>query len=505
MTVLFEPDTTHVQVGHFINGRWSASGQGALPVLRPSDGKVHAHLSEAQSAEVDAAVNAARAAQAIWRSMPPRERGSVMRRWADLVELHRKEIAQLESIVSSRTYVEAAGYDVAAGAEWIRFYGEYADKYEGSITATDLSSMSLVTREPYGVVGIITPWNFPVVLSTWKIAPAIAAGNAVVIKPSELTPFSIARIAELGVSAGLPPGLLNVIQGRGHTSGDLLVRHPGVDYISFTGSSAVGSLVMCAAAQTGIKPLSLELGGKSPQVVFDDVDDLDVVAEHVFWGITRNCGQICYAGSRLVVQASIAEALCDRVRAKMLAMRPGCTWDSETTLAPVISSRQAERIEQLVRTTVDEGASIHTGGGRFEVNGGQFFEPTILTGLRPGMAGHDQEIFGPVLGVQTFRNFDEAMALAGHPHYGLTASVYTKNVSVAMQAAQRLRAGMVWINRWGRTNDMMTAPYGGFGQSGFGKESGRMGLETFLRSKTVWLDIGNQPKFSPRPTLKDLS
>lgn len=504
MSVLFEPDAVRVQVGHFINGQWSDSGQPTIPVTRPSDGKVHASIPEAGSSEVDAAVKTARAAQEIWRKVSPRERGSVMRRWADLVDLHRKEIAQLESIVSSRTYVEAAGYDVAAGAEWIRFYGEYADKFEGSITATDLTSMSLVAREPYGVVAIITPWNFPVVLATWKIAPAIAAGNAVVIKPSELTPFSVARIAELGLAAGLPPGLLNVIQGRGHTSGNLLARHPGVDYISFTGSSSVGAQVMCAAAQTGVKPLSLELGGKSPQVVFDDVDDLDVVAEHVYWGITRNCGQICYAGSRLVVHESIAEALCDRVRKKMMAMQPGHTWDSETTLAPVISAKQAERIERIVRTTVDEGASVHTGGGRLELNGGQFFEPTILTGLRPGMAGHDQEIFGPVLGVQTFHNFEEAMVLAGHPHYGLTASVFTKNVSIAMQASQRIRAGMVWINRWGRTNDMMTAPYGGVGQSGFGKESGRMGMETFLRNKTVWLDIGDQPKFSPRPRIEDL-
>lgn len=504
MAVLFDADAVQAPIGHFIAGEWVHGGGAVVPVIRPSDGAVHAELREAETAHLDAAVAAARAAQARWRLLPPRDRGAVMKRWADLVDANRHEIARLEALVSSRTYVEAAGYDVPAGAEWIRFYGEYADKYEGSVTATDSSSVSLVTREPYGVVAAITPWNFPVVLSTWKVAPAIAAGNAVVIKPSELTPFSVARIAELGVQAGLPAGLFNVLQGRGHSIGAQLIAHPGVDYVTFTGSSAVGAQVMSTAAHAGMKPVSLELGGKSPQVVFDDVEDLDLVAEHVHWGITRNCGQICYAGSRLVVHEGIADALCDRIAAKMRALSPGPTWDSDTTLAPVISQKQAERIEQLVQATVREGGLLHTGGERSQRAGGHFFSPTILTGVRPGMSGHDQEIFGPVLAVQTFRTFEEAIALGNHARYGLTASVFTRSVSTALQASHRLRAGLVWVNRWGRTNDMMTAPYGGVGESGFGKESGRLGLETFLRNKSVWLDIGNEPKFSPRPRVEDL-
>lgn len=413
-----------------------------------------------------------------------------MRAWADLIDAHRDELATLEALVSSRPWDEARTIDVATAAEYLRFYAEWCDKLEGSVTASGDDAVSLVLREAYGVVTVITPWNFPLILSTWKIAPAIAAGNTVVLKPSELTPFSMVRLAELALEAGIPPGVVNIVQGSGAVVGPLLTCHPGVDYVTFTGSTAVGGRIMADVGRTGLKPVSLELGGKSPVLVFADAADMDTVADHVTWGITRNAGQLCYAGSRLVVDARIADDLVARVALRMEKLRRGPTWASGVEMPPVISQAQAMRIDRIVQQTLNEGAGCALGGQVMEEGGGLYYTPTILTDVTPDMIGFREEIFGPVLTVQTFDTEAEGIAAAGHPVYGLTASIFTSDLNRALRVAKVLKAGNVWVNRWGRTADMMTSPFGGYGGSGFGKEAGRQGIENFTRQKALWIDIG---------------
>lgn len=484
---LFDPAQVAVPAGHLIGGRPRDGAQRVLEVRRPSDGRVHGSVPLGTLADVDAAVCAASAAFEGWKARAPRERGRLLRRWADLVDAHAEELTRLESVVSSRPAPEAATVDVPGVAEWLRFYGEYADKLEGSVTATAPERLSLVLREPHGVVAAITPWNFPLFLAAWKVAPALAAGNTMVLKPSELTPWSIRRVAELALEAGVPEGVLNVVQGDGPQTGAALVRHPGVAYVTFTGSSAVGAVIMAEAAASGPKPVSLELGGKHPQVVFADCGDLDAVAAQVAWGITRNAGQICSAGARLVVEKSIERPLVERVAARMQALAPTPTWAQETSLAPVISEKQLARMERLVEASVGEGAELVCGGRRFG-GAGWYMAPTLLRGVSEGMSAHREEIFGPVLAVQTFEGLEEAAARASHPLYGLTASIFTRDINKALTLAKRLPTGTVWINRWGLVREMMTSPFGGMRRSGFGKDSGREGIEKYLRSKAVWIE-----------------
>ncbi|MBH0114472.1 aldehyde dehydrogenase [Novosphingobium sp. YJ-S2-02] len=496
MARLYEPDSIAVSAAHWIDGEIVEAGGASatrLEVVRPSDGKVHAQLPLADADTVDRAVLAARRAAPAWAALKPRERGRLLIRFGELVSAHAEEIGRLESVVSSRVQAEAGPIDVGTAAEYLRFYGEYCDKLEGTITASGREAFSLVAREPHGVVAIITPWNFPVILSTWKVAPALAAGNTVVLKPSEMTPFSMVRIAQLAIEAGIPAGVFNVVQGDGPVTGKALTTHPDVDYVTFTGSSQVGGRIMADIGASGIKPVALELGGKGAQLVFADCGPLDTVADHVTWGVTRNAGQLCYAGSRLVVHEAIADELVERVRTRMLALRPGATWDDATTLAPIISRKQVERMTGIVERALAAGAECLTGGEAFEQEGGQFFAPTMLAGVRPGMEACDEEIFGPVLTVETFADEEEGIALARAGRYGLSASVFSRDIERALAASRRLDAGTVWVNRWGRTAEMMTAPFGGFGRSGFGKEAGRQGIEGFSRQKAIWIDFAKTP------------
>lgn len=492
MQRLYDPASVSAPCYSLIGDQRVSDGGGSVPVRRPSDGYLHADLPEADAAVVDRAVKTARAAASPWAAMKPRQRGRLMRHWADLIDAHRDEIATFEALVSSRPWDEARTIDVATASEYLRFYAEWCDKLEGSVTSSGEDAVSMVMREPYGVVAVITPWNFPLILASWKIAPAIAAGNAVVLKPSELTPFSMVRLAELALEAGIPPGVINVVQGRGSVVGPLLTCHPDVDYVTFTGSTAVGGRIMADVGRTGLRPVSLELGGKSPVLVFADAADLDVVADHVTWGITRNAGQLCYAGSRLVVERRIADDLVARIAERMGRLQRGPTWQAGVEMPPVISPTQAARIDNLVRQTCSEGAHCAAGGELIEDGGGLYYAPTILTNVTETMTGYREEIFGPVLAVQTFESEAEGLARAGHPVYGLTASIFTSDVSRALRGAKALKAGSVWVNRWGRTADMMTSPFGGYGGSGFGKEAGRQGIENFTRQKSVWIDIGTE-------------
>jgi aldehyde dehydrogenase (NAD+) len=484
----FDPAAVDTLAGHFIDGELLNEGDARIDVVRPSDGQVHGSIPAASPQIVDQAVGSAQRAQVGWAELPPRDRAGLMQRWAELAGQHIEQLAREESLVSARLFTESTTVDAPAALNWIRYYAEYADKLDGSITATRPQSLSLVTREPYGVIGAIAPWNFPLVLAVWKAAPAMAAGNSVVLKPSELTPYSITRLAALAVEAGIPPGVFNIVQGDGATTGSALVKHAGVNYVAFTGSTRTGAQIMSDAAHSGIKPVSLELGGKSPQLVFADCGNIERVAREIAWGITRNSGQLCYAGTRLVVHEQVRDDLLAAIAQQFEQLVPGPTWDSASTLAPIANAAQIKRIEGLLEQTVAEGATIETGGRAFQGDaGGWFFEPTILDGLQPGMTGFSEEFFGPILGVQTFTDPAEGIELAQHPTYGLAGSVYSQDMNRALSAARSLKAGTVWINSWGRKADM-SAPFGGYRQSGFGKEGGKAGIEKFLRDKAIWID-----------------
>ena len=321
----------------------------------------------------------------------------------------------------------------------------------------------MVVAEPYGVVGAITPWNFPLVMTSWKVGAALAAGNAVVLKPSELTPYSALRLAELAVEAGVPAGIFNVVQGDGRTTGDALSRHPLISKMTFTGSTRTGAAIMSACAAHGPKPVTLELGGKSPQLVFDDAPNLDRLAAMIAGAITGNAGQVCVAGSRLIVQRGIADALLERIEARFAAQRPGATWDDQATLRC--------------------GGALFDGGP-----GGAYMQPTLIDGVDAANPAVRDEIFGPVLTVQRFDDEQEGLALAAHEQYGLAAGVHTADISRALRAMRGIAAGTVWINRYGRSADFVI-PTGGYHQSGIGKDLGRQAVEANLRFKSVLIDF----------------
>jgi aldehyde dehydrogenase (NAD+) len=344
----------------------------------------------------------------------------------------------------------------------------------------------MIVTEPYGVVGAITPWNFPISMACWKLGPALAAGNAVVLKPSEMTPFTSLRLAELSVEAGIPAGLVNVVVGDGPTTGTALTGHSGIAKVSFTGSTAAGQAIMANVARTGVKPMTLELGGKSPQLVFADAD-IGLAADCIARSILFNAGQACVAGSRVIAHAAIAEELAEALRTRMADIRPGPAWDAATTYSPIISGRQLARTEALVNGAVTEGAEILTGGYRLD-RPGYFYAPTILASVEPGSTALREEIFGPVLTLQTFTEDEEALSLADHPTYGLAAGVFTRDLSRALRAVRAIEAGTVWVNRYGRSRDHIL-PTGGYKSSGIGKDLGREAYHANRRSKSVLIDL----------------
>lgn len=489
MSLDFDPNQIELRADHLIDGKRIPEGGEEVVVRRPSDGAASPPIRAAGEELVDRAVRSARTAfeRSGWAESSPLDRAAVLKRWADLLDRDRARIAQIEAASTTRPIADVVNRDLVRAAGAIRYFAEWADKVEGQLFMGRAGATSMARPEPYGVVGAIAPFNFPAINAVWKSAPALAVGNAVVLKPSELTPYSALAIAELALEAGLPPGLFNVVQGAGAT-GSALVRHPFVAKITFTGSSATGAKVMADAAMTGTKPLTLELGGKSPQLVLVDVRDLDAVALNVANGFLANAGQVCTAGTRLIVP----RMLHDEVIAKVIRIagerRAGPTWDTSCTLPPIISERQAERIDRMLAETRADGARVILGGGRVAGrNAGAYYEPTILAGVPESSVGFREEFFGPVLSVFPYEDEEEGIAMANHPSYALAASLYTDDAKKALSVPARLDAGTVWVNAHGRQPDYAT-PQGGFRGSGFGKEMGRSGLESFLRFKTVWLN-----------------
>ncbi|TPM93722.1 aldehyde dehydrogenase family protein [Mesorhizobium sp. B2-1-3A] len=492
MTLSFDPATIAIPRGHHIGGQSIELPGVEIEVLRPSDLQPMGLITDGGEAAVQQAVDAAKKAlaQSRWAKIAPRDRAAMLMRFAALIEENATYLGQLEAMGSSRLISMTIVRDAVRTAGVVRYYAEFCDKIEGTVTATEANALSIVKHEPYGIVGAIVPWNFPMITAAWKFAPALAAGNAVVMKTSELTPYSLLALAELAARAGIPAGLFNVVNGYGHTTGAAIVRHPDILKISFTGSTQTGAAIMTLAAQSGIKPVTLELGGKSPQLVLADAGDIDVVAGRVAAAFMDNAGQVCTAGSRLIVEDKIADQLLERVIARTKAIKAGPTWDETTTFAPIISRKQLERIDTMVRTSISEGASVVTGGTVLEGrNEGSFFAPTILENVADDNIGFKDEFFGPVLTVRTFADLEEGFALAAHPVYGLAASVHTTDLKKALKAADSIEAGMVWINQHGRGPEF-TYPAGGYKGSGFGKDMGRAGIEAFLRQKAIWANYG---------------
>ncbi len=489
--MLFDTRSVSIKSGHMIDGEIVCGNDpDTIAVKSASDPSLAWQLPVAGSDMVDRAVRSAQKAfkSSGWPTMEPRARAKIMKRWAALVRENVRDLAQLESIVSTRPYSETMARDAHVAADCLSFFAEFSDKIDGEVTSTRSEILSLSIREPHGVVAAISPWNFPLILSAWKYAPALAAGNAVVMKPSELTPFSNLKIAELGIEAGLPPGIFNIVQGDGTRTGSALISHPDVDYVTFTGSTETGINIAETSARNGLKPHSLELGGKGAQVVFADAPDLDRLTGLLTRGVCYNSGQVCFAGSRLIVEKSVVGEIMSRIMSAMSELVPGATWDDQATLPPIMNPKQLERIETIISSAVGNGAEIICGGARVECpNEAVYFAPTILSGVDSNSAAVKQEIFGPVATIQTFDNVEEAIHLADHPEYALASSVHTSNLNTAINVSKRLEAGTIWVNDWGRKGDL-TSPFGGFKRSGHGKDLGKAGFEKYQKSKSIWIE-----------------
>ncbi|QFI69896.1 aldehyde dehydrogenase family protein [Sinorhizobium alkalisoli] len=487
MTLSFDPDTVSLPVGHFIGDRL-VPAEGAIEMYRPSDGKAYAGCPLADEVVVDRAVETAKQAlkASNWGSVRPRERTVALQRWADLIEKEADNLARLEALSSTRPVGHLIAGDIAVSAEQIRFFAEFADKEGSDLVPTDDANLGMIMTEPYGVVGAITPWNFPVSMAAWKLGPALAAGNAVVLKPSEMTPFSTIFLAELAIRAGIPAGLINIVLGDGPVTGNAITGHPDIAKVSFTGSTAAGSAIMTNIARTGVKPMTLELGGKSPQLVFADAD-LDKAAAAIAQSMLSNAGQACVAGSRLIVEESVAAPLAEAIVARMQVAKAGPTWDEASEYSPIISRRQLNRIHGIVEAAVSAGGECLFGGRQMDAPG-YFYQPTLMAVRESSSPAVTEEIFGPVLTLQTFADEEEALALADHPTYGLAAGLFTRDLSRAVRLTRKLQAGTVWVNRYSRSRDHIL-PTGGYKRSGIGKDLGREAYHANRKSKSVLISL----------------
>ena len=480
-----------VQTKLFIGGTWVDGLDGAsIEVRDPHDGSLLAEVAEARAADVDRAVRAAQAAFGPWRHTTAEERGRLLLKLADLIEAHADELALLETRDTGHPIRDTRGLDVPRTAATFRYFGGMADKHQGSVVPVEHGFLDYVLREPIGVVGQIVPWNFPLMFTSWKMGPALAAGNTVVLKPSELTPLSTLRVAELMTEAGFPPGVVNIVTGYGATAGRRIAEHPGIGKVSFTGSTAVGRSILAASAGN-LKKVQLELGGKGANIIFADAD-LGAAVQGSAFAIYHNQGKACIAGSRLIVHEDVADEFVDRFVRLSKGVRLGDPKDPATEMGPLTSPGHRDRVLSYMEVAVADGDEIVTGGKApeaTELAGGCYLEPTVVATQAEHRLARE-EVFGPVLAVQRFRTEDEALRIANGTDYGLGAGLWTRDLSRAHRVAHELRAGMVWVNSYKRVNP--GSPFGGVGQSGFGREMGFEAMHEYTDAKAVWINYGAQ-------------
>jgi aldehyde dehydrogenase (NAD+) len=469
-----------------IDGRHvpSASGR-TFETLNPATEQVIAHVAEGNEADVDRAVAAARRAfEGPWRTMRASERGQILLRLADLMKEHADEVAALESLDAGKPISGVLRQDFPAALDTLTYYAGWADKISGEVVSTRDDALTYTVREPIGVVAVIVPWNFPLMIGMWKLAPALACGCTIVMKPAELTSLSALRIGELALEAGLPPGVLNIVTGPGRVVGEALVNHPDVDKVTFTGSPGVGRGILRGAAGN-FKRVSLELGGKSANVIFDDAD-VEAASRAAASGIFFNAGQVCSAGSRVLAHEKVYDEVVERLTQRARTIRIGDPADRATALGPVISEKQMKSILGYVDIGRDEGAFLTTGGERVG-DRGYFISPAVFANVKHEMRISQEEIFGPVVSVIKFRDEADALRIANGTAYSLAAGVWSRDIGRVQRFAKKANAGTVWINTYGYTD--VRLPWGGVRDSGFGREHGTAAIENFTEPKAVWMNL----------------
>ena len=473
----------------FINNEWRPAASGkTMEVLNPATEEVCGTVASADVEDLNAAVEAARAAfNGPWAQMSARERGRLVRKLGERLMERADEIARLETLHNGKPISEARHIEIPAAAECFEYYGGWSDKVMGETIPVKGNYLNYTLREPLGVCAAIVPWNFPLLIAVWKIAPALATGNTMILKPSPQTPLTALALGDIAIEVGLPPGVLNVLTGPGAELGQAIVAHPGIDKIAFTGGTATGKSIMKSAADT-LKRITLELGGKSPNIVLADAD-IESAIRGATIGIFYGKGEVCAAGSRLLVDKAIKDEFIDKLAARTKKMVAGDPMDPRTRFGALSSQRQMETVMRYVESAKNEGATLVAGGERADIGTGKgfFFKPTVFADVKPEMTISREEIFGPVLAAIEFADLDEAIARANDSPYGLAAGVWTKDVKKAHYVARKLQAGTVWINTY-NVYDTAT-PFGGYKASGFGREMSAHALEHYTQIKSVWVDL----------------
>ncbi len=487
-----------VETRLFIGGEFvDAAAGGRIAVVNPHDGSELASIAEARAEDVDRAVEAAAAAFPGWSATPAMERGRLLLKLADAIEADTDGLARLESTDTGHPLRDSRALDVPRTAVTFRYFGGMADKVQGSVVPVEKGFLNYVMREPVGVVGQIVPWNFPLMFTSWKMGPALAAGNTVVLKPSELTPLSTLRVAELMRKVGFPPGVVNIVPGYGDKAGQRIAEHPGIHKVAFTGSTATGRKVVRASAGN-LKRVQLELGGKGANIVFDDANIPAAVGGSAF-AIFHNQGQACIAGSRLLLHDKIADEFLDRFLKLTRSIKLGDPLDAATEMGPLTSAMHRDRVVAFCKVARDEGGEVLTGGRppeRGDLARGFYVEPTVVR-AKPADRVSQEEVFGPFVTVTTFRDEDEAVALANGTVYGLGGGLWTENLARAHRVARAFVSGMVWINSYKRVNP--GSPFGGVRGSGYGREMGFEAMHDYTEAKSVWVNVDAKlPPFYPR-------
>jgi aldehyde dehydrogenase (NAD+) len=503
MPVSSSPTTTpgsslKIETRLFIDGQFvDAVKGGRIPVLNPHDNSTLADVSEATAEDIDRAVAAARRAFPAWSRMAAMDRGRLLLKLADAIEADAEYLSTLETLDTGHPIRDTSGLDVARTAATFRYFGGMADKLEGAVVPVEAGFLNYVLREPLGVVGQIVPWNFPLMFTSWKMGPALSAGNTVVMKPAELTPLTALRVAKLMADVGFPPGVVNIVPGYGSVAGQYMAEHPDINKIAFTGSTPVGRKIVQASAGN-LKRVQLELGGKGANIIFDDAP-LDEAVYGSAYAIFHNQGQACIAGSRLLVQEAIADRFLDRFLTLTRSLRVGNPLDRSTEMGPLTSAGHRDRVKGYIDVAREQGSTILTGGKAPSdpaLAAGCYIEPTVVT-AKPEDRVCQEEVFGPFVSVTRFKDEAEVIRMANSTDYGLGGGLWTQNLQRAHRLAAAMRSGMVWINTYKRVNP--GSPFGGVGQSGYGREMGFEAMHEYTDAKSVWVNVdANIPPYYPR-------